>query len=505
MKEICDKIRNKLSAYLDGELSPEEMAEVAAHLETCPDCSALLEKMRKIDEMAETAIPDFDDKLMDSLTGRIMDSIKESKPIAEENRPKSRVIPIWYRYVAVAASIVIVFLAGRMAFKESGGNLLSPPARYEIMAPAAEDTMMPYQESERAAEGIKNAKPKSVSPPKIQTPAGEQKSAPAITEENAVEAHSSPVPSENIEELPAPATIETPPPAEKPTARQKSQATADMVQKQLQEKSSAKSESRGKISGRVVDAKTGEPLFGVSVRIQGTTIGAKSNIDGDFTILSVPPDTYDLVYSSAGYEPIEFTDVPVYPGETEELTVAMTQSVLETGRVTEVRGTRKSIDLLETRTKVVTAAETTMAAAEQGVATEAALPNLDSLEAQYISLMNDYHVREAAQGKKGIVYQKMSGSTQQPAVMLLKIIDSLDTSVAQAKTPAERIDASYMRLRAAFDLYRESGKNEDKNRLEAYKADFTRELSILAKQGHDQKLLDAYRNSIEQLKLQKSP
>jgi hypothetical protein len=38
----CERIEELLSAFLEGELNPEEMALVEGHLEGCPDCSSLL-------------------------------------------------------------------------------------------------------------------------------------------------------------------------------------------------------------------------------------------------------------------------------------------------------------------------------------------------------------------------------------------------------------------------------------------------------------------------------
>ena len=50
----------------------------------------------------------------------------------------------------------------------------------------------------------------------------------------------------------------------------------------------------GKITGVVKDASTGEALIGANVLIEGTTIGAATNVDGYFVILNVPPGTYNL-------------------------------------------------------------------------------------------------------------------------------------------------------------------------------------------------------------------
>jgi anti-sigma factor ChrR (cupin superfamily) len=42
----CERIQDLLSPYLDGELGPAERAEVDAHLAACPDCAALLARLR---------------------------------------------------------------------------------------------------------------------------------------------------------------------------------------------------------------------------------------------------------------------------------------------------------------------------------------------------------------------------------------------------------------------------------------------------------------------------
>jgi len=46
---ICDRIEELLAAFSDGELRPEERAEVERHLRDCPSCAALLESLRTAD------------------------------------------------------------------------------------------------------------------------------------------------------------------------------------------------------------------------------------------------------------------------------------------------------------------------------------------------------------------------------------------------------------------------------------------------------------------------
>ncbi len=48
----------------------------------------------------------------------------------------------------------------------------------------------------------------------------------------------------------------------------------------------------GKITGIVKDAQTGETLVGANVVIEGTMMGAATNIDGYYVILNIPPGKY---------------------------------------------------------------------------------------------------------------------------------------------------------------------------------------------------------------------
>ena len=60
----------------------------------------------------------------------------------------------------------------------------------------------------------------------------------------------------------------------------------------------------GKIAGIVKDKQTGEPLPGVNVLIEGTTLGASTDIDGYYVIVSVPVGVHQLKVSYIGYKEI---------------------------------------------------------------------------------------------------------------------------------------------------------------------------------------------------------
>jgi hypothetical protein len=56
----------------------------------------------------------------------------------------------------------------------------------------------------------------------------------------------------------------------------------------------------GKLAGRVVDAENGNPIPGVNVYLQGTTLGGATDLDGNYYIINIPPGTYTLTASMIG-------------------------------------------------------------------------------------------------------------------------------------------------------------------------------------------------------------
>lgn len=75
----------------------------------------------------------------------------------------------------------------------------------------------------------------------------------------------------------------------------------------------------GKVSGKVTDLETGEPLIGASVMIQGTNLGAATNLNGEYIILNVSPGKYSIVAKYVGYRQVETKNLNVSVNLTTEL------------------------------------------------------------------------------------------------------------------------------------------------------------------------------------------
>lgn len=92
----------------------------------------------------------------------------------------------------------------------------------------------------------------------------------------------------------------------------------------------------GKIAGVITDAETGQRLPGVNIIVEGTTIGAASDLNGNYAILNVRPGSYDLSASMMGYGKVTVTGVRVNIDQTSTIDFALKPGVLLGEEVTVV-------------------------------------------------------------------------------------------------------------------------------------------------------------------------
>jgi len=112
----------------------------------------------------------------------------------------------------------------------------------------------------------------------------------------------------------------------------------------------------GKIAGRVTDATTNEPLIGANVVVQGTSMGATTDIDGYYSIANLLPGKYVLVVSFVGYKRTTITNVTVKIDLTTTIDVQMQQDVVQ-GEEVIVRAERPLVQKDLTSTSVTVSSE----------------------------------------------------------------------------------------------------------------------------------------------------
>lgn len=170
----------------------------------------------------------------------------------------------------------------------------------------------------------------------------------------------------------------------------------------------------GKITGRVVDKETGDPLPGCNIIISGTTMGAATDIDGYYIIINVPPGGYSVKASMIGYQQIQQNDVSVSMDKTTTVNFELYVEAIE-GETVEIVAERPLVE------KDVTVKKTVISAAEIREAPVQDLTELFALQAGVVSIdyqsygipgfaargVEQIHVRGGRSGEVGYVFDGM--------------------------------------------------------------------------------------------------
>jgi hypothetical protein len=101
---------------------------------------------------------------------------------------------------------------------------------------------------------------------------------------------------------------------------------------------------KGTITGRVTDAKTGEPLIGTTVILEGTTLGDATDANGRYTIKNIPTKTYNLTASYVGFVSKTIFNVVVRSAGNIDINFELKEKVSE---LTEVTVTPNPFEKLE--------------------------------------------------------------------------------------------------------------------------------------------------------------
>jgi hypothetical protein len=99
----------------------------------------------------------------------------------------------------------------------------------------------------------------------------------------------------------------------------------------------------GKITGSIIERATQQPVIGAIVLIEGTQIGASSDLDGRFQIPKVIVGTYVLKVSCIGYKTVMLTDIVVRTGQPTQVRTLMDEVSILLGNEVTVQGSLFSI------------------------------------------------------------------------------------------------------------------------------------------------------------------
>lgn len=105
----------------------------------------------------------------------------------------------------------------------------------------------------------------------------------------------------------------------------------------------------GKLRGKVVNKKTKEAIPSVPVQIEGTTMGALTDPNGEYMIINVPPKMYTVFVKTVGYVPVTVQQLEVTVDHTTNQDFQLEETAIEVKGYTVV-AQRDLLKLTETQT-----------------------------------------------------------------------------------------------------------------------------------------------------------
>ncbi len=205
--------------------------------------------------------------------------------------------------------------------------------------------------------------------------------------------------------------------------------------------------STGKLTGSILDQKTNEPLIGVNIIIQGTTMGAASDFEGYFVIINIPPGTYDVRISGVGYRSKIVKGIVISSEQTTTLKEKLSEELIE-GTEVVVIAERPIVDTRQT------SAVSIMTKDQISVLPVQSLNDIVNLQAGVV----DGHFRGGRTGE--VQYQVDGVSVNNPLTNAPAV--SLDRSVLQeVQVISGTFDAEYgQAMSGVVNAVLRSGSND---------------------------------------------
>ncbi len=221
----------------------------------------------------------------------------------------------------------------------------------------------------------------------------------------------------------------------------------------------------GKIAGRVTDAKTGEGIPFANVIIEGTTLGAATNLDGYYTIINVPPGVYTLRASVVGYETKIVTNVRVNIDLTTRIDFELREKTVELGQEVVVTATRPLIQ------KDLTASTSVVGSDLISELPVTEVRDVLTLQAGVIvSAGGGIHVRG---GRAGQLAYQIDGVTITDAYDNSTVIDVGTSAIQELQVISGAFNAEYgQAMSGVVNIVTKDGDNKFTGNIQLYSGDY---------------------------------
>jgi len=141
----CDEINDRLSLYIDNELSPEEMRQVEEHLQSCEICQKEYEDYKNLISVLN-GLPE--EEPPEGYCKRLHKKLLENRPQGKAKKQTSKIMSLnrskWLKYGSIAAALVLVIAVAGINNFGGMGMMAKNESSYDMStteAPAAPQAM----------------------------------------------------------------------------------------------------------------------------------------------------------------------------------------------------------------------------------------------------------------------------------------------------------------------------------------------------------------------------
>ena len=220
----------------------------------------------------------------------------------------------------------------------------------------------------------------------------------------------------------------------------------------------------GKISGRITDATSGDPLPFVNVIIVGSTLGAASDVDGYYNIINIPPGIYSVKASAIGYNSTTVENVKVSIDLTTNIDVKLSETSIELSKDVVVTAVRPLVqkDLTASTSIVGNELISELPVTEVG--------DILQLQAGIVKSGGDLHLRGGRSGQ--IVYQ-IDGVPVTDAYDGSNVIDVATNSIQELQVVSGAFNAEYgQAMSGIVNIVTKDGGNNFTGNFQTYSGDY---------------------------------
>lgn len=161
----CEKYEVWISAFLDGELSAENRAELMEHMAACRSCQQYFDDLVAIhDALDQEEVP-----VPEGFAEQVMAQVGET----EQEKPRRAILlPQWRQWTALAACCALVLL-GLWSFRSSRGDRTVQDTAAAGMPYMAQDAGIPAAQSEEFGAACESEEAPAEDAPKLRMADGE--------------------------------------------------------------------------------------------------------------------------------------------------------------------------------------------------------------------------------------------------------------------------------------------------------------------------------------------